>query len=385
MPFLPLTIWQHRRRYEEHRLDSIEKAIRNAFEKGDPENREFREKVYRAAFAALDRALKNNPAMTVEVAINRRKGLQATITEIESEFMPAAPEISVGSADTASAPEVSLNGNGAAKAPSVSIGKPAKGITPVVPDIMPDMVLPAGTPIEITEKRSRAERRAADRASARAERRRPFAAIFFATTLLAMGGIGLWWAVQTGLFKSAAEIDTSVHNPPKQLESEDFSPDGTNVGPARPGEVDQARNWITVFAPTDSRDVSAPSGTTAEIAKDDTGTYLRIRSGTTGSAVSFDVGQGVLEQIAGKHAVFDIIARAEDGKETQMAVDCNFGELGDCGRKRYIVSYQRGEYLFEMDVPDKKPGAAGTIAINSDFAKEGKAVDIYQIRVSVTE
>ncbi|AWC25578.1 hypothetical protein CO731_05076 [Aminobacter sp. MSH1] len=360
-------------------MDSIEKAIRNAFEKGDPENREFREKVYRAAFAALDRALKTNPAMTVEVAINRRKSLQATITEIESEFMPAAPTVSAGAAP---APEVSLNGNGAAKAPSVSIGSPATGVTPVVPDIMPDAALPGGPPVEITEKRSRAERRAADRAARRAERQRPFAAMFLAVTLLAMGGIGAWWAVQTDQFKSAEEIDTSVRNPPKTLESEDFSPDG---GPARPGEADQARNWITVFTPTDPTDVSAPSGTSAEVAKDDTGSFLRIRSGNTGSAVSFDVGQGVLEQIAGKHAVFDIVARAEDGKETQMAVDCNFGELGDCGRKRYIVGYQRGEYLFEMDVPDKEPGAAGTIAINSDLAKEGKAVDIYEIRVSVTE
>lgn len=370
-------------RCEEHRLDSIEKAIRNAFEKGDPENREFREKVYRAAFGALDRALKANPAMTVEAAINRRKSLQAKITEIESEFMPAAPAVSLGAADAASAPEISLNGNGAARAPSVSIGNPAAGVTPVVPDIMPDATLPGGPPVEITEKRSRAERRAADRASARAERRRPYAAMFFAVTLLAMGGIGAWWAVQTDQFKSAEEIDTSVHNPPKQLESEDFSP--TDAGPARPGQVDQARNWITVFTPTDPTDVSAPSGTSAEVAKDDTGSFLRIRSGSTGSAVSFDVGQGVLEQIAGKHAVFDIVARAEDGKETQMAVDCNFGELGDCGRKRYLVGYQRGEYLFEMDVPDKQPGAAGTIAINSDLAKEGKAVDIYEIRVSVTE
>lgn len=370
---------------EEYRLDSIEKAIRNAFEKGDPENREFREKVYRAAFAALDRALKTNPAMTVEVAINRRKSLQAKITEIESEFMPAAPAVTLGAAEPASAPEISLNGNGAAKAPSVSLGSPASGVTPVVPDIMPDAALPGGPPVAIGEKRSRAERRAADRAARRAERRRPFAAMFFAVTLLAMGGIGAWWAVQTDLFKSAAERDTSVHNPPKTLESEDFSPDDAGAGPARPGEVDQARNWITVFTPTDPTDVSAPSGTSAEVAKDDTGSFLRIRSGSSGSAISFDVGQGLLEQIAGKHAVFDIVARAEDGKETQMAVDCNFGELGDCGRKRYIVGYQRGEYLFEMDVPDKQPGAAGTIAINADIDKEGKAVDIYEIRVSVTE
>ena len=119
--------------------------------------------------------------------------------------------------------------------------------------------------------------------------------------------------------------------------------------------------------------------------KDDSGSFLRITSGPAGSAISFDVGQGILEQIAGKHAVFDIIARAEDGKETQMSVDCNFGELGDCGRKRYAVGNQRNEYLFDVQMPAKRPGAAGSIAINSDFDKQGKSVDIYEIRVSVTE
>ncbi|TIT51293.1 MAG: hypothetical protein E5W72_11680, partial [Mesorhizobium sp.] len=44
-------------RAERSRLDAIEKAIRNAFEKGNAEDRTFRERVYRSAFAALDRAL----------------------------------------------------------------------------------------------------------------------------------------------------------------------------------------------------------------------------------------------------------------------------------------------------------------------------------------
>ena len=92
----------------------------------------------------------------------------------------------------------------------------------------------------------------------------------------------------------------------------------------------------------------------------------------------------MLEQIAGKKAVFDIVARAEEGKETQISVDCNFGELGDCGRKRYAVGYEKRR----ISVRDRAAGQAArapaaSIAINSDFANEGKAVDIYEIRVSV--
>ena len=69
-------------------MDAIEKAIRNAFEKGDAEDRAFRERVYRSAFAALDRALQANPHLAPEVVERRRNDLQAKIIEIETEFIP---------------------------------------------------------------------------------------------------------------------------------------------------------------------------------------------------------------------------------------------------------------------------------------------------------
>ncbi|TIU95891.1 MAG: hypothetical protein E5W09_19475, partial [Mesorhizobium sp.] len=87
-------------------MDAIEKAIRNAFEKGNAEDRAFRERVYRSAFAALDRALQANPGVTVEVAIKRRKAVQAKITEIESEFLPAVPGIGQPTDGDAAAPAV---------------------------------------------------------------------------------------------------------------------------------------------------------------------------------------------------------------------------------------------------------------------------------------
>jgi hypothetical protein len=93
----------------------------------------------------------------------------------------------------------------------------------------------------------------------------------------------------------------------------------------------------------------------------------------------------VLQQLAGKHAVFDIVARAEDGKDTEIAVDCDFGELGGCGRRRYAVGHEKNEYLFDVRFPDERPGAAGTIAIDSDFERQGRSVDIYEIRASVAE
>lgn len=364
-------------------LDPIEKAIRNAFEKGDPDDRAFRERVYRSAFAALDRALLANPNVTVEVAMKRRKTMQAKIAEIESEFLPAVQDI---------APEVDLDGEigdrvpsapsqpGGRVEPSLGDGQdaPRSRVLPVVPDIIPEGSLPpsaaeialAGSPQVAPERDKR-----------RIGRRLPLTAIFFGVTILALVGIGLWWALQSNAFKTLEELG----QPPVQtptVSDEDYEPEGA---PKLSGEDTQNRNWINVFSPADPAQVATPSDAKAEVMKDDSGPFLRVTSGASGSAVSFDVGQGILEQIAGKHAVFDIIARAEDGKETQISVDCNFGELGDCGRKRYVVGNERNEYLFDVQLPAKRPGSAGTIAINSDFDKQGKSVDIFEIRVSVTE
>ncbi|SDA95176.1 hypothetical protein [Mesorhizobium qingshengii] len=377
-------------------MDAIEKAIRNALEKGNAEDRAFREKVYRSAFAALDRALQANPGVTVEVAINRRKSIQAKITEIESEFLPAVPDV----APRGEAPAVELADDAAPTvetgqaAPSPVVDGPVQSgsdaphshVLPVVPDIMPEPVLPGAPAIDMSAPASAqaAAEVAPDRDERRIKGRRlPLTAIFLGVTLLAAIGIGLFFAMQTGVFKTPAQLDTAPPQAPPTVEDDDFTPADGETGPAKPGAADQSRDWINVFSPTDPTHVSAPSDAKAEVMKDDTGSFLRIQSGASGSAISFDVGQGVLEKLAGKHAVFDIIARSEEGKETQMSVDCNFGELGDCGRKRYAVGQQQNEYLFDVKFPDKHPGSAGTIAINSDFDKQGKAADIYEIRVSI--
>ena len=45
----------------------------------------------------------------------------------------------------------------------------------------------------------------------------------------------------------------------------------------------------------------------------------------------------------------------------------------------------RGDYLFEIDLPAGDPGGPGTISIVSDVEGGGKAVDVFEIRVAVSE
>lgn len=346
-------------------MDPIEKAIRNALEKGDSTDRAFREKVYRSAFSALDRALKANPNVTVESAINRRKAMTARIAEIEAEFLPA-PAAAGNPAGADAVPGVDAPGHHGGSASDAHI-------LPVVPDIMPDAPLPRTMEPEpdIAPRRRR-------------PRKRGLPALFAALTVLAVVALGAWWLLQSGALRTP-EQRGEVPVPPATVEDEDFSPSGGATAPLRTGENGFSGEWITVFTPLDPTTVSTPSDAKADVMEDDSGTYLRVRSGSSGSAVSFDVGQGILDEVAGTRAVFVIVARGEGGAATQVSIDCNFGELGDCGRKRYDVKGDRGEYLFDVQFPDKRAGAAGTIAITSDVENQGRSVDIYEIRVSVAE
>lgn len=361
-------------------MDPIEKAIRNALEKGNAGDRSFREKVYRSAFSALDRALQANPNVTVETAINRRKAMQAKIAEIEAQFLPTPDNAAPSPTRNDAVPGVEAPGQPSAARSQRSEptfdagdrnGEESEGhVMPVVPDIIPEGPLPRNV---AEPEPDRAPRR-------RRPRRRGLPALFAGLTLVIVIGLGVWWLLQSGALRTP-EQRGEVPVPPASVEDEDFSPSGGSA-PLQTGQAEFSGEWITVFTPLDPTTVSTPSDASAEAMEDDSGAFLRVRSGASGSAVSFDVGQGILDEVSGSKAVFVLVARAEDGKATQISIDCNFGELGDCGRKRYEVGRERGEYLFDVQFPDKRAGAAGTIAINSDVENQGKAIDIYEIRVS---
>ncbi|MEP5977130.1 MAG: hypothetical protein ABJ299_10165, partial [Nitratireductor sp.] len=113
-------------------MNPIEKAIRNALDKGDAGDRAFREKVYRSVHAALERTLQANPGVTPDILRQRRQALKTAISAIESEFIPAvAPPTTASERPRARGEDPA---NDAPPAPPVEIGsrEPAVGKAPVV-------------------------------------------------------------------------------------------------------------------------------------------------------------------------------------------------------------------------------------------------------------
>lgn len=340
-------------------MDPIEKAIRSAFAKGDPGDRAFREKVYRSAFAALDRALEANPNMTGAVAVRRRQSLLAAVTAIETEFIPAKAAAPVSQQQA----QPQQQGQPRQAAPRVSVAEDTRrqeqvfaptldGESPLVAPRRPDKP---------------AKKRGRDAAPGHAERqprrRRGIAGLLIVLMVLIAGLAAAWWF--------AGALRGPAAPPPVREETP----------PRLPGDAATLEGWIDIFTPADPTVVAAPGDSRAEVMDDDDGQFLRIRSGASGSPVLFDIGQGVLEQVAGGRAVFNIVARGADGEGTQFAVDCSLAELGDCGRKRYDAGATRDDFLFEIELPASRADSGGTIAINPDVEGGGRSLDIFAIRV----
>lgn len=362
-------------------MDAIEQAIRNAFAKGNPEDAAFREKVYRSAYAALDKALQSNTTLSAEAAETRRRNLIAAISAIESEFIPAV-EPAPPAAEIRRDPDPRQPALGEPpRAERREPGFSSVGDTsdwPAAPqpehprnDPMPDVDAGDGSAVG-----GRAERTMTPLDLE--PRRRPWGLIAGLLVFFLVIGLAFWTAAELGLVGSSGTGGTTAT-------ANGGNNAGEDAAPRRPGEAGGIEDWITVFSPSNPTSVAAPAGTTAEVVESGGEQTMRISSGTSGAALLFDVGQGVLERIAGKRAVFDIVARAGEGRETQISVSCNFGDLGDCGRNRYVVGADRAEFLFEIDMPARSPGAAGVIAIVSDVSNQGNPLELYEIRVTIAE
>lgn len=340
-------------------MDGIEQAIRRALAKGNADDRAFREKVYRSAFAALDRSLKDKPELTVENAIKRRKALQATVKSIETEHVPAlSPEpVTAAPVSPRAAPAI---------APELRAERRAAAVD-TAPQLEPEITASSRRPIRLDQPRQFPERR-------RKKRSGGFLSLATGLVILAVLGAGLWWAYANfGHFigSDLRQIETAINESRGQSGPPPLSADGAGAD----------TGWTTIFRPEDIQLVSPPEGASVDAIEDETGAYLRIRSDSSGAPIAFTVAQNLLDRFAGQRVVFNILARGIDGEATQMSVECDFGAMGNCGRTRYDVGTAQDDHLFEVALADAPAGRVATIAVNTDISGEGRGVDIFSIRM----
>ncbi len=335
-------------------MESIERAIRNAFAKADAHNPATRQRIYEAAWGAHERALTTNTALSEEQKKQRRQKIKDAISEIEAEFKTG---------QAVSRQEPSLD------APSSS------------DPLLGDDVYQAGPALDTADIRAsskKGKRASADlgyeagvsRKDRKKKKRSPLVSVGIPVMVIVILGL-----IGFSLYNSFADFTRGNGSSPLLTDN--------SMAPIKEGEDPEGRTWINIFTPADATRMSVQGRATAEIKREGTNSFARVQTSGANDSVTFDVGEGVLNQLAGKKATFDIVARSDDGKTTQMSVNCDFAGLGDCGRRRYDVRDSVSDFLFDQEFQaGQSAGRAGKITINSDLSGSGKAVEIYAIRVT---
>ena len=111
---------------------------------------------------------------------------------------------------------------------------------------------------------------------------------------------------------------------------------------------------------------------------------LTITSADAGEdgEVSLPISASALKEMAGSPSVMAITVRAATDETTPFYIKCDFGTLGDCGRRRFNAESQATDALIELDFSGQPaPSASGTISINSDITGIGRPIQIFAVRI----
>ncbi|QTK79750.1 hypothetical protein AT6N2_C2094 [Agrobacterium tumefaciens] len=382
-------------------VSGLETAIRNALEKSDRSNAEVRARIYQSSRQALEAGLRKQGIDDPQVVAQQRQRLEGLIHQIENEernrlldrveqqLRPPAETLTPESLrqDDHSVDPVSET----ASHDQMAVEPELRGETR---DVRPGTATVASAPIKTGRRGDKAEKRgssAADSSLAfrpegavgRRKRRGLFARLFIYVTILAFIGFGAWWVYSSGLLLSPEQRDTSVPNPPAQVEAEDFN--GTEPAPSLSAGRGFSDDWVEVFnAERGSSGVSAGPRATVENIATPAGKALRVTSKSVAQdgAVSIEVPVEVMRDMAGKSSTISLTLQSSSDRQTQVSVSCDFSTLGDCSRHRFTATAERADMLlnatFERSIA---PNAPGKVFINSDIDGSGRPVNLYSVRI----
>jgi hypothetical protein len=397
-------------------VSNLEAALRRALAKGDVSDPAFRKRVYTAAANAMERSVNASPTAGPDDLVERRKALAGAITRLEAEITGEVPQVDetpqpdpvarTGAIDQSAidapmpSPDFAAEpaGTGHAPFPSVagkraspdrsSSASNAMRAEPIMADAPSSRSARAQTPPHhlSVEPRERPEQARNRRAGPKRVRPRPFAIMLAVTVALAGILAFIVWTWSTGAFQSAEQRDTSVPNPTPRLEAED-SPGGGGRAPAlaaegTPEEQAAAEGWITIFTPSDPTSLGLARGAEASIKSDPFGDYARLVTPSPTAEIQIDVPVGTLIDLQGRPVQINVVARADDGNPTEMSVTCDFGPLGDCGRRRFIVNQAPSEYLFRVDLPEASGlNRDGVIKLRADINDNERPLNLLAVRI----
>lgn len=223
------------------------------------------------------------------------------------------------------------------------------------------------------------------------KRRGFFARLMILFTLLAFVILGAAWVYTSGVLISADERDQSVPNPPAEVQEEDFNGQDDQSSQAPVAAPDQqlsggfSADWLEVFNADKNLAAMRPGSMVAtENVELPSGKAIRVssRSATSAGDLSFDVPVDLMRQLTGRNATIAVTLQSSNDTPTQVAIDCDFNNLGHCSRHRFTAMPERSDFLIDAKFTDAiVANASGKITVNADIAGEGRSVNLYSVRI----
>ncbi|MBL4893176.1 MAG: hypothetical protein JKX91_15425 [Rhizobiaceae bacterium] len=369
-------------------MANFDELIKQALFKQDSSNPAIREQIYQSSRAALSRMIERKGDVSPEVALRQRDILEQSILKIEGEFLN--PPSSTPSVDT------------------VQVAAPAPSVPPLVesvtaaqeaPPISPEPVIsthqeaqpqPVAAPEPVSQYEDDEDFEVSDHEpdlTSRYKTRR--------RVIKFVGFIGLLAIIALVAYVSyllvLALIDKNTGDQPRNREVNRVSA----LNPVD-GEVRNLNQYITLLEPNDPSTIVTDGAGQAKIVNDVEATVLRIVSlrstfdkSQPAKPILLEILPGILSQIMGKKITVEILAKSGSSGPATFSVECMFGEIGSCGRKRFRVGLQPEAVVFSIDVKGENPGQKAYLAIRTDIASSanlsgrGDILDIISARLRI--
>ncbi len=177
-----------------------------------------------------------------------------------------------------------------------------------------------------------------------------------------------------------------------------ISDEARNLPNGRVSQTDQngaPSDFITILQPNQPGALVTAGNGTAKIISETSQPAIRIMSvrkpdtpEIQADPLRLELAPGILKDIAGKKTTIEILAKSGDTGPATFSVSCDFGELGECGRKRFRVGLQPEAVVFSIQIsPDIQDGQRAFLAINTDVTSaaalsgKGAKIDIIYARL----
>lgn len=382
-------------------MSVLETAIRNALARSDRADAEVRAKVYGSARAALDNGLLKQGVVDTAVISAQRDRLESLINRIEAEEQEAV----LAYAESMRKPNLA---NAASEASQISVSpdvevsrRDATNMNgrhdPSLMDAIPmrrgrgqdDSLRPATKTFnkgkqssvgQVSDSDVQPEKRVR-RSRARSSM---FTRIFVIGILLAFAIGAAIWVKESGLWALIQQHGFDVENTDVVEDS--------NATPLIKNPLDPRRSfdssWVEIFTGSDIAALETKGDASVEPAKAADGAYALITSASAGKSgeVTIPVSSDILAQMSGKTSTIALTIGSGGDTSSQLSAECNFGPRGGCGRHRFTVTSERGDFLFKVKVPSGVgSSSSGMIILNSDVSGNGKSVKLFAIRVLPAE